>query len=69
MYVVFLRYYKKICLLTRLIDEKFASVMGDCDLEVMGAPSILSIIRKAVALARARTTVDFSWTEQAARRK
>ena len=25
---------------TRLIDEKFASVMGECDLEVMGTPSI-----------------------------
>ena len=33
---------------TRLIDEKFASVMGECDLEVMGVPSILSIIRKTL---------------------
>jgi hypothetical protein len=53
---------------TRLIDEKFTSPMGEgeCDLEVMGAPSVLSIIcettcapsifkltrKKAAALAR-----------------
>ncbi len=40
-----------------------------CDLEVMGVPSILSIIRKAGALARVRPTLDFSWAEQAERRK
>ncbi len=30
---------------TRLIDEKFASVIGECDLDVMGDPSILITIR------------------------
>ena len=40
-----------------------------CGLEVMGVPSILSIIRKTVVLARARPILDLSWTEQAARRK
>ena len=42
---------------TRLIDEKFASVMGECDLDVMGAPSKLSVIRKATVLSRARSTL------------
>ena len=31
---------------TRLIDEKFTSVMGECDLDVMGVPSKLNVIRK-----------------------
>ena len=32
---------------TRLIDEKFASVMGECVfVEIMGAPSKLSIMRR-----------------------
>ncbi len=30
-----------------------------CDLDVMGAPSKLSVIRKAAALARARPTFAF----------
>ena len=43
---------------TRLIDEKFPSVMGECViLDMMGAPSKLSLIRKAAALARARPTL------------
>ena len=28
----------------RLTDERFPSVMGECDLEVVGPPSILSVI-------------------------
>ncbi len=35
---------------TRLIDEKFASVMGECDLDVMGVPSKSSVIRKDTSL-------------------
>ena len=31
---------------TRLIDERFPSVMGECVLEVIGAPSRLRLIRK-----------------------
>ena len=54
---------------TRLVDEKFVSVMGECDLEVMDTPSILNIIRKVASLVRARTTLDFKWTEQVARLK
>ncbi len=38
-----------------------------CDLDVMGAPSKLSVIRKAAALARARTLL-LSWAEKAAQR-
>jgi hypothetical protein len=45
---------------TRLIDEKFASVMGECDLDVMGAPSKLSVIRKAAALTRVKSTLLLS---------
>jgi hypothetical protein len=40
-----------------------------CDLDVMGAPSILSIIRKAAALARAKPTLLLSCEEKAAWRK
>jgi hypothetical protein len=49
---------------TRLIDEKFVGVMGD--LEVMGAQSILIIIRKAAVLARARSTLLLSCEEKVA---
>ncbi len=34
---------------------------------MMGAPSKLSVIRKAAAFARARPTLLFSWSETAAR--
>ncbi len=37
-----------------------------CDLDVMGAPSKLSVIRKAVALRRVRPTFLLSWAEKAA---
>jgi hypothetical protein len=33
---------------TRLINENFTNVMGECDLDVMGSPSKLSVIRKTV---------------------
>jgi hypothetical protein len=38
------------------------------DLDMMEAPSKLSVIRKASALARARPTLLLNWTEKAARR-
>jgi hypothetical protein len=53
---------------TRLIDERFASVMGECDLEAIGAPSIFKLIRKAAALARMFPTFDRSCEKNAARR-
>ncbi len=42
---------------TRLIKEKFARVMGECDLDVMDTPSKLSVIRKTVVLVRVRPTL------------
>ena len=33
---------------TRLIDERFVSVMGECDSEVIGVPSIFKLIRKTM---------------------
>ena len=36
-----------------------------CDFDMMGAPSKLSVIRKAAALARARPTLLLSWAEKA----
>jgi hypothetical protein len=35
------------------------SVMGECDLDVMGAPSKLSVIRKGSVLVRARPTLFY----------
>ncbi len=34
------------------------------DLEVMGTPSILNIIRQTSTLVRVRSTLDLSWGEQ-----
>jgi hypothetical protein len=48
---------------TRLIDEMFASVMGECvthDLDVMGVPSKLRVIRKTVVLTRVRSLLLFN---------
>jgi hypothetical protein len=53
---------------TRLIDEKFVSVMGEYDLDVIGTQSILIVIRKVDSLSRVRPTLDLSWEENAARR-
>ncbi len=40
--------------------------MGECDLEVIGAPSIFSVIRSAAALARMLPILDLSCEENAA---
>ena len=37
---------------TRLRDERFESVMGECDLEAIGAPSIFKLTHNAAAFAR-----------------
>ena len=42
--------------------------MGECDVDMMGVPAKLSVIRKAAALARARPTLFLSLAEKAARR-
>ena len=56
-YTGFLEELEYLKIETTLIDEKFASVMGECDLDMMGAPSQLSVIRKVVDLASARPTL------------
>jgi hypothetical protein len=48
---------------TRLIDEKFVSVMGECDLDVIGVPSNLNVIRKVTVLGRVRSTFPLSCEE------
>jgi hypothetical protein len=55
-YTGFLGELEHLQIKTRLIDEKFASVMGECDLD-------LRVIRKPVALARTRTTLILSCEE------
>ena len=52
---------------TRLIDEMFVSVMGECDLYVTGTPSILKIIRSTSALTRILSIFDFNWEENVTR--
>ncbi len=37
--------------------------MGECDVDMMGTPSKLSVIRKPVVLGRARPTLLLNWTE------
>ena len=57
---------------TRLIDEKFANAMGEYvtgDLEVIGVPSKLNVIRRAAALARMLPTHVLGTEEKTARRK
>ncbi len=43
---------------TRLLNERFVSVMGECDLDTTGAPSIFKIIRSAEASARLFPILD-----------
>jgi hypothetical protein len=52
---------------TRLIDEKFTSVRGECE-DVIDTPSRLRLIRKAAALVRIFPTLDLNIEEKAARR-
>jgi hypothetical protein len=53
---------------TRLIDERFVSVMGECDLESISSPSILRLIRNTAPLVRMLPTFDLSCEENTARR-
>ncbi len=52
---------------TRLKNEMFASVMGECDLDDTGTPSIFKIIHCTVTLARILTIFDFIWAENTTR--
>jgi hypothetical protein len=40
-YTVLIEELEHLKIKTRLVDEEFVSVMGECDLDVMGVPSIL----------------------------
>ncbi len=53
---------------TRLIDAKFANVMGEYVTQVIGAPSRLRLILKTEALAKIKLTRDVSIEEKAVRR-
>ena len=59
-----LEHQKKV---TSLINERFVSVMGECDVETIGVPSTSSVIRNAAALVRMLSTFDLSCEENAAR--
>ncbi len=67
-YTVLLEELEYLKIETRLIDEKFTSVMGECDVDMMGAPSKSSVIRKVASLVRVRPTLILTWSEKAARR-
>jgi hypothetical protein len=54
---------------TRLIDERFASVMGECDCEVIDSPSRLSLIRKGESLTRVLPPLDLNCEKNVAWRK
>ena len=43
-------------------------MMGECDLEVIGVPSIFKLISKTAALVRMLTTFDLSSEENVSRR-
>jgi hypothetical protein len=54
---------------TRLTDKKLANAMGELgDLDVIGAPSKLSVIRKAAALAKMLPARGLSFEENTTRR-
>jgi hypothetical protein len=48
---------------TRLKDERFESVMGECDLESTGVSSIFKLIRKTTDLVRMLSTLNLSCEE------
>jgi hypothetical protein len=53
---------------TKLIDERFDSVMGECDLEPIGTPSIFNVIRSATSLTRMLSILDLRCEENTTRR-
>ncbi len=54
---------------TRLIDERFASVMDECDRDTVGVSSVLKVIRSVSVLVRILTIFGFTWVENPVRRK
>ena len=53
---------------TRLIDERFVSVMGECDLDDKGTPSMLRLTRSVSTLSRMLPTFDLICEENTTRR-
>jgi hypothetical protein len=54
---------------TRLIDERFVSVMGECEIVTLKVRQfIFKVIRSAAALVRMLPIFDLSYEENAARR-
>ena len=45
---------------TRLINERFTSWMGECDLEAMGVPSIFNVILSSADLVRMMSTLPLT---------
>jgi hypothetical protein len=54
---------------TRLIEERFPSVMGQCVLDDRGSLSILRLIRSVTSLTRMLPTIDLRCDESVSRRK
>ncbi len=54
---------------TRLIDERLVSVMGECDLEGTGDPSIFKLTSKTVVLVRMLSTLSLTCEENTVWRK
>ena len=55
---------------TRLIDERFVSVMGECVIVTLKVRRLMifKVIRSTAALARILSIFDLSWEDNAARR-
>jgi hypothetical protein len=49
---------------TRLINERFVNVMGECDFEVIGESLIFNVIRSVADLVRMLPTFDLSCEEK-----
>ena len=52
---------------TRLKDERFESVMGECDLEDIGAPSTFKLTHRAATLSKLLPIFDLSCPRKTAR--
>jgi hypothetical protein len=50
------------------MNERFVSVMGECDLEAIGIPLMFNVIHSAADLARMFPTLDLTCEENAVRR-
>jgi hypothetical protein len=53
---------------TRLIDERFASVMGECERDTKGMSSIFKVIGSAAVLVRMFPILELIYEENTTRR-